>query len=126
VSVVLTKIRLYARLTLFVALAVVIAMVVFKNRQHRVTIWFFATFESINVLWLMLCTAGASLVSWWILSTTRSVWRDMRELFRLQQVEQRDATLKKREDDIAEAEKRIDQKIKRAIDSEPNEGSSNE
>ncbi len=114
-SLVFKQIRLYAKLTLFIALALVVGLVVYKNRDHRVTVWFFATYESINVLWLMLCTAGATVVTWWILALTRTVWRDMKVMFREKERQREQDEIERRKKEIAEAEKRIDRKIKTAL-----------
>ncbi len=114
-SLVFKQIRLYAKLTLFIALALVVGLVVYKNRDHRVTVWFFATYESINVLWLMLCTAGATVVTWWILALTRTVWRDMKVMFREQERQREQDEIERRKKEITEAEKRIDRKIKTAL-----------
>ncbi len=115
-SLVMRQLKLYARLTLLVALALVVATVVTKNWNNRVTVWFFGTYESINVLWLMLCTAAAAIVAWWILSMTRTVWRDLREMFRMSETERTQKVLQKRADELTEMEKRIDRKLKNAIE----------
>ncbi len=114
-NLVIKRIKLYARLTLFVALVLVVAAVVFKNRNHQVTVWFFKTYESINVLWFMTCTAVGAMVSWWLLTTTFGVWRDMRDVHRATELKRTEDELRRRADDIAAAEKRIDRKIKDAI-----------
>ncbi len=113
-SIVIKQLKLYARLTLFVALALVVGLVILKNRNHRVTVWFFGTYESVNVLWLMLCTAGASVVSWWVVLTTRGVWRDMRELHQATEARRQQAELEKRAEEIAQAERRVDKKLRDA------------
>lgn len=118
-NLVIKRIKLYARLTLFVTLALVVAAVIFKNRQHQVTVWFFKTYESINVLWLMACTAGGSVLAWWILSTSLTVWRDLRDVHRATELQREKEQMQHRAEEIAETEKRIDRKIKEAIGDQP-------
>ncbi len=111
-SLVLNKIRAYAKLTALVALAFVASLVFYKNRSYTVDVWFFRSFTAVNVLWLMFCTALGSIISWWIVMTSFSVWHDLREVHRaveLEQAAQRQNDLAKR---LEEAEKRIDQKVK--------------
>ena len=113
-TLVLKQIKLYAKLTLLVALALIVVLVVFKNRDHRVTVWFFATYESINVLWLMLCTAAGAIASWWILATTLTVWRDMRDVYRANAAARQKEETESRAQALADAEKRIDEKLRRS------------
>lgn len=114
-NLVIRKIALYAKLTLFIASALIVGLVVFMNRHHQVTVWFLGTYESVNVLWVMLWTAGGSLASWWILSITRSTWRDMRELRRADDEQQKKDELDRRARELADAEKRVDEKLNLAI-----------
>ncbi len=117
-SLVIKQIKLYAKLTLIIALALIVVMVVFKNRKNEATVWFFGTYESIKVLWLLLCTAVGSIAAWWILGTTLGVWRDLRDVYRASEVKRRTEQLEKRAEELADAEKRIDEKLKRAKDSD--------
>ena len=119
-SLVMRKIKLYAKLTFLVALALIVALVVFNNRKHQVTVWFFGTYESINVLWLMLCTAGGALVSGWVLWTSFSVWRDLRDAFKESEAKREKQEIDQRARELQEAERRIDQKLKDAVERSDN------
>jgi len=112
------RFKVYLKTALLVALALVVALVVYKNRANKVSVWFFAEFASINVLWLMACTAGGAIAGWWIIVASRGVLRDMHEL-------RREDVLKKAEEQqrqlaakLAETEKRIDIKLKKAVSDE--------
>lgn len=107
--------KVYVRLALLVALALVIVLVVFYNRTNKVNVWFFKSYESINVLWLLVCTAIASIVSWWIVSASFGLWRDLRDLGRAAELKKTQAEQEKLVANLAETEKRIDKKLKDAI-----------
>jgi type VI protein secretion system component VasK len=118
VSLVLRRFRVYAKLVLLVALAVVIGLVIFFNRSHTVDVWFFASYQDINVVWLLICTAVGSILAWWIVTRSVGLWRDVKELSREAErkkadQEQRDMTQK-----MAETEKRIDRKLKKGVTEE--------
>jgi hypothetical protein len=121
----LKRLKVYVRSTLIVVVAVAIAIVLFKNRDNAVSFWFFGlTDESrpLNVIWLMLCTAVGTLVSWWVFSFAWGLLRDMREVKRQQVVEQATKDLAKRQAEMDERDRRIDEKLKRAITQEEEPG----
>ena len=119
-KLVFKQIKVYARLVVLVGMAMVVTAVVIKNADNKVTVWFFRPYESIPVLWLILFTSVGSVLSWWILTATLGVWRDMRELHRASELEQARADQVQRAKEMAETEERIDRKLKEAIsDEEP-------
>ncbi len=101
------RVSVYLKLGFVVAVVFVVTLVVIYNRRNVVDVWFFKSYEQINVLWLMLVTSAGSVVTWWLLTATFGVWRDMRELAaeserkRMEQ-EQRELARK-----LVDAEKRI-------------------
>ena len=109
------RIGVYARLTVMGLVAVMIAVIFIKNRKHDTDVWFFRQFEQVNVVWVMLVSAGVSVVSYWILGQVRGVVRDVRR-FRVE-----DREKKQRQDQerfakgLAEREQRIDEKVKSAL-----------
>jgi len=112
------RFKVYLKTTLLVALAMVVAAVVYQNRANRVDVWFFADFADINVLWLITYTAAGTLVSWWIVVASRGVIREMGELSReaqRQSVERQQQAMAAK---LAETEKRIDSKLKKAVSDE--------
>ena len=117
----LGNLKVYIKLSLLIGLALVIGLVVFNNRHNEVTVWFFKRYESINVLWLILFTAMTSIVSWWAVFASLGVWRDMRELRRVTELERAKHQRQKREKDLAERERRVDAKLADAIEREDKE-----
>ena len=114
-KLVFKQIKVYARLVVLIAMALVVVAVVVKNADNRVTVWFFKPYESVHVLWLILFTSVGSILSWWILTATLGVWRDMRELHRTAELEQAQKNQLQRAKELAETEKRIDRKLKDAV-----------
>ena len=112
------KIKAYSKLGLVAAVALVIGLVIFKNRNHEVTFWFFGTYENMNVLWLLLCTTAGSIVAYWGFLTVFSLWKDMRELGRESAWRDREQRQRKLAEELAEQERRIDQKRSEAIQEE--------
>ena len=50
------KIRVYARVTLMGAVALLLVLVLVLNWNNRATVWFFHKFEDIPIIWLLLVT----------------------------------------------------------------------
>ena len=121
----LKRLKVYVRSTLIVVVAVAIALVLFKNRDNEVSFWFFGLADEsrpLNVIWLMLCTAVGTLVSWWVFSFAWGLLRDMREVKRQQAMDQVTKELAKRQAEMDERDRRIDEKLKRAITQEEEPG----
>ena len=114
-KLVFKQIKVYARLVVLIAMALVVVAVVIKNADNRVTVWFFKSYESVHVLWLILFTSVGSILSWWILTATLGVWRDMRELHSASELERSQKDQLRRAKEMAETEERIDRKLKEAI-----------
>ena len=70
----------------------------------------------------MLCTAVGTLVSWWVFSFAWGLLRDMREVKRQQAMDQVTKELAKRQAEMDERDRRIDEKLKRAITQEEEPG----
>ena len=124
-SLAFKRFKVYVRCTLIVAAAVAIGLVLVKNRDNRVAFWFFGLTEEtgrINVVWLMLCTAVGTLVSWWVFSFGWGLWREVREVRRLEASKHTAEEFEKRETELNERERRIDESLKRAITLEEDHG----
>ncbi len=76
------QIKVYFKLVALVVIAGACLIVVVMNRGNTATVWLFGPYPDINVLWLMLCTAIATLIAWWLVRATAGVMKDMRELHR--------------------------------------------
>ncbi len=114
--------KLYGRGGLIVAVLGVVGLVLLKNRGHTVAFWFFGLTDDqrpVNVVWLILCTSAATLVSWWVLSLGWGLVRDMREVHRLRAISNANKELTQRATDLQERERRVDERLKRARTEEP-------
>lgn len=120
------RVGVYVRTTLVVIVVIAIGTLLLKNRNNEVAVWFFGvTDESvpINVLWLILVTAAGTLLTWWVLRMARHLLRDIREIERVRERKQLEATQRAKEAELADREKRIDEKLRRAIGSDGGEQS---
>ena len=120
-GVALKQFRIYVRVIVLVAVVIFVGLVLIKNRGNAAPVWFFwltDSQKSVNVVWLMLCTAVATLVSWWAVSLSWGLWRDMREVKRVRAVGEAKKELDQRVAALEERERRVDEKLKRAITDE--------
>jgi len=112
----LRKIKVYAKAAAIVAVVLVVLLVVWFNRQHQVTVWFFGTFEDLNVLWLICVTAVASVFGFWVVSKVRSTVKELRQLRRDNRLQRELSEQKQTLERIEQKERRIDQKLRQAIE----------
>ncbi len=112
------RIKVYLKLGLMIAVSVVVLLLVFKNRNHTADVWFFATYEDVNILWLMLVTAVSAVICWW---GARKIFRVLRELKEVRQAAMLDQQMQEQRrvsQELAEREKRIDEKIRNSLTEE--------
>jgi len=106
----------WARIVLVVVVALGTGLVLYMNRANRVAFWFFGlTSGEMNVLWLILWTAGATLLVWWVATLLWGLLADLRELRRVDALQLEKDELQRREAALAERERRVDEKTSRAI-----------
>ncbi len=120
-SLAFRRVKVYSRLTLIVLVVIAICAVLWKNRSHQVDIWFFWLIDEgtpINVIWLILCAALGTLVSYWALSLVWGLWRDMKKVARDSALREREQQQEQRAKELQEQEERIDTKLKKAISEE--------
>ncbi len=115
-SVAFKQLGVYVRGAIVLVVAAAIGLVLFKNRGNEVSFWFFGLTgdTEINVVWLTLCTAAGTLVTWWALSLGRGLWRDMREVKHVRAIDKAASKLDIRTSELEERERRIDEKLRRA------------
>lgn len=109
--------KVYLRMALVVGVAGGIGLVLLMNRGNSAPVWFFWLTDStkpMNVTWLMLCTAVATLFSWWSFSFARGLWRDAKEVRAQSKADLEAIERSRKERELAERERRIDDKLKRA------------
>jgi type VI protein secretion system component VasK len=115
----LKRLRTYVKLVLVVAVAVAVVLIILYNRNHRVTFWFFGTYENVNVLWLLLCTAAGAIITYWVALTVFSLWKELREMGRESARRASEEEQRRREAELAEQERRIDAKRAEMLREEP-------
>ncbi len=111
----------YVRMALILVVLVAIGTVLFKNRNNEVFFWFFGLTDEAaetNVVWLILCTAAGTWVSWWVLGMGRRLLRDIRAVEKVRESKRIEQAHVDREVELTEREKRIDQKLRRGITAE--------
>ncbi len=116
-SLAFKRLKVYLRLLLVLAVTGALALVLLMNRSHRVEFWFFGVTDAdkpVNVVWLMLTTASATLLTWRLFIFAGGLRRDMRELKQLRVIEQARKEQDKRGVDLEVRERRIDEILKRA------------
>ena len=111
----LRRIKVYVKIGATVITALLIALVVFKNLDRKADVWFFHEYKDLGVLWLILITAVCSIIGWWGIGKVYTIWREYRELKQAQQAQRRSDEQRKLAAELAEREKRIDEKIRRSI-----------
>ena len=93
-----------------------VALILVMNRANAAPVWFFWLTDPqrpINVVWLMLSSALATLVVWWTIRITRGLVRDLQEVGRVAEMERMVAVQKQRDADLKERERRIDDKLQK-------------
>ncbi len=115
------QLKLYSRLTLIALVFLAVGAVLWNNRNHQVSVWFFWLIDEslpVNVLWLMLCTAGGTLLAYWTLSLLWGLRRDLQKAAREAALQERENQQQERAKALQEQEQRIDAKLKQAISKE--------
>ncbi len=108
------QVKVHLRTSLVVMVAFAIAMVLFMNRNNTVSFWFFGltdTDKKINVVGVIVSTAAATRLAWWVFSLGWGIWRDMKELQVEQQKEREQQANQVRENRLSDMERRIDDKV---------------
>jgi type VI protein secretion system component VasK len=109
------RFKVYLRVGLVLTIVLLGAWVLFKNRNHSVKLWFFGLVDPnkpTNVVWVMLFTAAITRTAWWLVSFSRGMIRDMREIRRQDAIDKADKARREREAALAERERQVDQKLK--------------
>ncbi len=106
----------YAKVTIMVAAFIGAALIVFMNRNYETSFWAGRKYEDVPTLWLMLLTAVVSVLVFWLLSKVRRVWKELTEVRAQKQQAALNAESEKRRKELEQQERRIDEKLKKAID----------
>jgi hypothetical protein len=116
------QITVYAKVTFILAVVLGVVIIIFMNRAYKTRFWPWADQADVPTLWLMLATSVVSIVVFWLLSKMRRVWRELAEL-QAQKAEQlRQQEEGQRRQQLEEQERRIDDKIKKALGPDNSQG----
>jgi carbon starvation protein CstA len=103
---------------LVAVLALLLLITVLANRGNKTDVWLLAQFEQVPTLWLIAVTAMVSVASFWVLTRVRGLMAQVRKV-RAEREEQlrlaKQAALAK---ELSETERRIDEKLGRAVKDE--------
>jgi uncharacterized protein HemX len=105
----------YTKLTVVCICLGTVAVVVFMNRNYTTNFWPAAVGEPVSTLWLMLATALASVLFFWVFSKTRRVLRELAQVRAEQEMAARLSEQERLRKSLDEQERRIDEKLKRAV-----------
>ncbi|MCH8053265.1 MAG: hypothetical protein IH895_04325 [Planctomycetes bacterium] len=114
-NVAIKKAKLYVKLVLIAVVVVMAVLVLFGNRNNNADVWFFKSYEDVNVLKLLLVTAVISIISFWILTTGFKLARQWREVSKQVAHQEKIKQLDSKADELEKQEQRIDDKINRAL-----------
>jgi len=117
-SLALQRIKVYLKLTAIAAVVAVILLIVLMNLDKRTNVWFFGSYEQVNVLWLILITAVSSIASWWVVLKVFGTLRELRDLRQARADRQKIDEQQRLARELTEREKRIDEKLRRSITEE--------
>jgi hypothetical protein len=123
-SLAMKRLTVYLRALVVVLVVGAIGLVLFKNRSSTVHLWFFGLTDAskpVNVVWVMVWTAGFTRAAWWVISFTRGLVRDYREMSRERAAAEAERLHQQRAAELEERERRIEEKLKRAAGNETNE-----
>jgi hypothetical protein len=120
-SLAIKRLTVYLRASVVVLVVGAIGLVLFENRSYTVRLWFFGLTDAdkpVNVVWVMVWTAGFTRAAWWVISFTRGLVCDFRELKRQRALIEAELEHQKRAAEMDERERRIEEKLKRAAGDE--------
>lgn len=106
---------IYARVTGVVVLLTMVAVLIFQNWGYTTMFWPGAADRAVPTLWLMLLAGVFSIIAYWVLSKTRRAFADLAELSAERTRQRRITEQEQRRRELDDQERRIDEKIKKAL-----------
>ncbi|GMU34619.1 MAG: hypothetical protein AMXMBFR20_24910 [Planctomycetia bacterium] len=97
-------------------------LVVFMNRNYETRFWPGATDRDLPVLWLMLGSGVSSVIAFWLITRIRRVMKDVAELAREKRKAEETAAQARRAAELEKQEKRIDEKLTKALEDQKSQG----
>ncbi len=116
----MNRLRVYLRGAVVMLVVGAIGLVLFKNRHYSVNLWFFGLTDAekpVNVVWVMVWTAGFTRAAWWVFSFSRGLIRDYRKMKSDRQAAEVERKRLLRAAELDERERRLNDKLKRAAES---------
>ena len=111
-------IKVYSKFIAILIVAVVVLILVLKNKGNTADVWLFHRFEEVNVLYLILVTAIGTVFLWWVIRRVFKVVRDVRDFRRHTRQKKLETDQQQRQQELADRERRIDEKLRRSITDE--------
>ena len=111
----LRQIKVYGKLGATIAVVGAVLLVVLMNLNRTADVWFFHKYEKVPTFWLILVTAVLAVVGWWGIRKVVGALRDLRGLRQARQAAQQRDEQQQLARELAEREKRIDEKLRRSI-----------
>lgn len=112
----------YSKVTAICFAGVSAVVVVFMNRNYKTKFWPGATEKEVPTLWLMLGTAVAAIVAFWLLSRIRRIFKEVAQVTQEKKQAEAKAEQARRAEELARQERRIDEKLKHALDDDNSQG----
>lgn len=110
------QVLVYTKVTFIFLILLGVGIIVFKNSGYKTRFWPYANQADVPTLWLMLATSLVSICVFWLLTKMRRVWRELVEIRAEKAKSQRLAAEEHRRRQLDEQERRIDEKIQKALE----------
>ncbi len=110
------QVLVYTKVTFIFLILLGVGIIVFKNSGYKTRFWPYANQADVPTLWLMLATSLVSICVFWLLTKMRRVWRELVEIRVDKAKSQRLAAEEHRRRQLDEQERRIDEKIQKALE----------
>lgn len=107
---------IYCKVTFLCLLFVAVIVLVAQNWGYKTRFWPGASEKEVPTLWLILITSVLSILFFWVLTKTRRVFTELAEVRAQHAEERKKAEQQERSQALTEQERRIDEKIKKAME----------
>ena len=111
----------YLKVGCVAVLGLLLLIVLLANRGYKTDVWLLTQFKNVPTLWLMAVTAVVSVVAFWVLSRVRGLMAQVRRVRAEREEAARLARHSALARELSETERRIDQKLGRAVGGEAGE-----
>lgn len=105
----------YTKAALVIVLGLLLLIIVLANRGNKTDVWLLVQYQQVPTLWLIAVTAAVSIASFWVLTRVRGLMAQMRKVRMEREESERMARQKALAAELSETERRIDQKLGRAV-----------